>query len=137
MGKRTTEEQRERHRAYMKRWHAENPRTPAQAALQSAQISERRRVRKRTEPEYAAKLRQQVAESRVAVAHAARERVRRAVRVGRLVKPDSCNRCNTPGYIEASHQDYTHPLDVEWLCRPCHRREDERNPKGGHIRRSP
>jgi hypothetical protein len=56
-----------------------------------------------------------------------------ALRHKRLVRPDRCEKCGTkPEYtIEGHHEDYNKPLDVMWLCRPCHaRRHSERRDKG-------
>jgi len=50
--------------------------------------------------------------------------VRRGVAMGVLTKPDKCQRCGAGGRIEGSHSDYLKPLDVEWLCVPCHRTKD-------------
>jgi len=50
--------------------------------------------------------------------------VRGAVFRGTLDKPESCLRCGASGVrIEGHHHDYSKPLDVEWLCRPCHAAE--------------
>lgn len=49
-----------------------------------------------------------------------------ALRSGRLVRPDECGRCFTSCKPEASHTDYSKPLDVEWLCSPCHRDKDRK-----------
>jgi hypothetical protein len=59
--------------------------------------------------------------------HRARNRVYQAIKDGRLVRPDTCEHCGATGVpIEASHDEYTYDkaLDVEWLCRSCHRRKD-------------
>lgn len=56
--------------------------------------------------------------------NAAHCRVYRAVRNGTLVRPDRCERCDKECKPEASHDDYAKPLEVEWLCRPCHVRKD-------------
>jgi ribosome-binding protein aMBF1 (putative translation factor) len=58
----------------------------------------------------------------------ARQLVQRAVKTGRLVRPDACERCGTEGWVEAHHPDYTKPLDVEWLCGDCHRSEHQAPP---------
>jgi hypothetical protein len=51
----------------------------------------------------------------------ARGKVAAEVKAGRLV-PLPCTRCSaTP--TEAHHPDYSKPLDVIWLCRPCHLQE--------------
>lgn len=44
-----------------------------------------------------------------------------ALRMERIQRPVACQRCgNVPKRIEAHHADYSKPLDVEWLCKPCH-----------------
>ena len=54
-------------------------------------------------------LRRQVAHSSVA----------RAVRNGRLVRQPCC-RCGEAKTV-AHHEDYDKPLEVVWLCQPCHK----------------
>jgi hypothetical protein len=54
----------------------------------------------------------------------ARNVVQRAIKAGRLTRPDACQRCGTACKPEASHDDYDQPLLVEWLCRPCHAKKD-------------
>ncbi len=47
--------------------------------------------------------------------------VRTALRKGTIVKPELCSRCgNKAKRLEAHHHDYSKPLEVEWLCTPCH-----------------
>ena len=46
--------------------------------------------------------------------------VNNAVRDGRLFKPDNCERCNSDGLLHGHHHDYSKPLEVEWICVPCH-----------------
>lgn len=50
----------------------------------------------------------------------ARQAVYRAIREGKMTRPDSCSQCAVVGKIEADHSDYSRPLDVRWLCKPCH-----------------
>jgi hypothetical protein len=57
------------------------------------------------------KRRQQAAHSAVAAALVS----------GALIKSMHCERCPTVAEnTVAHHHDYDKPLDVEWLCRPCH-----------------
>ena len=58
----------------------------------------------------------------------ARNRLQREIRLGRIVRPDSCSKCGGRGRrIEAHHADYSKPFEVQWLCSVCH----------GAIRRIP
>jgi hypothetical protein len=41
-----------------------------------------------------------------------------ALRAG-MLKKQPCRKCRAPK-AQAHHPDYTKPLDVDWLCRPCH-----------------
>jgi hypothetical protein len=59
--------------------------------------------------------------------HKARNAAKNAVRDGVLRKPDLCEDCGVQfsrNELHAHHDDYNKPLDVRWLCRPCH---DERH----------
>ncbi len=56
--------------------------------------------------------------------------VRRAIDEGKLIRPLKCQRCGTSdSIIEAHHwRGYSdeHILDVQWLCRSCHRMADRK-----------
>lgn len=52
----------------------------------------------------------------------ARNAVKTAVKNGSLKKPSECQGCGRKSYrIEGHHPDYSRPLDVQWLCAPCHK----------------
>lgn len=54
----------------------------------------------------------------------AREAVKYALRVGKLVRPSTCSRCERADVpIQAHHPDYTRRLDVVWICKWCHEAE--------------
>lgn len=53
----------------------------------------------------------------------ARSKTRRAIDRGELNRPDRCERCGEAGPVQAHHDDYANPLDVEFLCASCHGRE--------------
>ena len=42
------------------------------------------------------------------------------MRAGRLIRPDNCSRCDEERKVIAHHEDYSKPLEVQWLCRSCH-----------------
>lgn len=52
----------------------------------------------------------------------ARQRVYDAIKRGSLVR-GACEKCATTQGVTAHHEDYSKPLEVRWLCRPCHGRE--------------
>lgn len=71
---------------------------------------------------------------RARVAGHAHNVVRRAILRGDINKPTTCEQCSATNVaIEASHSDYSQPLNVRWLCRSCHRREDARDPKTKEV----
>ena len=51
--------------------------------------------------------------------YAARTAVGNAVRDKRLIKKP-CERCGAEN-VHGHHEDYSKPLDVIWLCPPCHK----------------
>src|SRR3990167_9497457 len=51
----------------------------------------------------------------------ARSLAQAAVRKGVLVR-EACERCGDRK-SHAHHDDYARPLDVRWLCDPCHKKE--------------
>jgi hypothetical protein len=61
---------------------------------------------------------------------AAQLRLKKAVSLGRILKPVACSRCGDANRrIEAHHEDYRRPLDVAWLCKPCHVKADRERRK--------
>lgn len=48
----------------------------------------------------------------------------RAILAGTVVKPELCQGCNKAKPLQGHHEDYTQPLEVEWLCKDCHEVRD-------------
>ena len=53
-------------------------------------------------------------------AYRANYQLNNAVKLGKIIRPDSCEVCETPGAVQGHHSDYSKPLEVRWLCRSCH-----------------
>ncbi len=68
---------------------------------------ERKRDRaRRAAPDYPAKCK-------------ARRAVAAAIRRGVLRMPEACEKCGTPGKVQAHHWDLGNPVAVRWLCKAC------------------
>lgn len=50
----------------------------------------------------------------------ANQRLNYELSKGRVSRPNHCERCGGAGPLDGHHEDYSRPLDVNWLCRRCH-----------------
>jgi len=54
----------------------------------------------------------------------ARSLVSQAVKEKIVIRQTWCSSCgeepDDPSTIEAHHEDYDSPLEITWLCKPCH-----------------
>ena len=50
----------------------------------------------------------------------ARTMVSNSVRDGKLKRGEICESCGGSGGLHGHHDDYAKPLEVRWLCCPCH-----------------
>lgn len=51
---------------------------------------------------------------------AAHNAVSRAIRAGKIIRPEKCDRCDTTYNIQAHHDDHSRYFDIMWLCQSCH-----------------
>ena len=79
----------------------------------------------RVKPEYATEWEANFPNKRKAITA-----VGNAVRDGKLDKPVLCQYCGTYGKLHGHHCDYSKPLDVQWLCVPCHKQWHITNGEG-------
>lgn len=93
------------------------------------EIIERVREYAKSHPEVAKK---HGAKQRAAVTKEERKAwrmVNAAVKKGTLAKPGRCEGCERAAHLHAHHyKGYDHPMEVVWLCVPCHHAAHERGP---------
>lgn len=87
---------------------------------------------KKAHPEYAAKMaeiwRERNPERALLIKRVARS-VYKAIKSGKLTRPDRCQECGKECRPDAAHADYNNRFDVRWLCKSCHSKWDYREPK--------
>lgn len=53
-----------------------------------------------------------------------------------LIKPQPCEQCGTEERVEMHHKNYDKPLEISWLCRPCHMNLHSKKCHGRRVRGS-
>lgn len=51
----------------------------------------------------------------------ARSKLSNAIRDGKILRPNKCDRCGKKCTPDGHHWNYAYPLNVIWLCRSCHK----------------
>lgn len=54
--------------------------------------------------------------------HSMRNKVCRALKMGKLIKASECSLCGVQEKLQAHHKDYSNALSVIWVCIPCHKK---------------
>lgn len=52
--------------------------------------------------------------------HKARNKIQKALKSGKLIRPKYCSSCRSEVFVEAHHKDYSKPFEIDWLCKQCH-----------------
>ena len=146
---------REKRNAYMREWNRRNKeRVNAEKKkryiLNKKRLNAAQRERYATDPEYRARIASQNKKTyetdktpafnrakkwtakdpeRTRVIKRVGMNVAYAVKTGKLTKPTKCEQCGSEKRITAAHESYDRPLDVRWLCWPCHVKWDHEKPK--------
>ena len=63
--------------------------------------------------------------------------VAKALKDGKITRPNVCSWCGAEGYVIAHHRSYRRVLDIEWVCDRCHKNHHvaENGKKGGRPKR--
>jgi len=57
----------------------------------------------------------------------ARAKAQRAMNSGKILQPDDCEDCGKSSQVLVKHhENYRKPLEVVWLCEPCHNKRHGR-----------
>ena len=65
-----------------------------------------------------------------------RELTVKAIRLGIINRPLKCQHCGERLRVDAHHESYNQPLEVQWLCRGCHKLADKaRETRLGIVRK--
>ena len=62
----------------------------------------------------------------------ARQAIQRAIKSGKMTRPDTCSVCGVPCEPVGHHRDYSKPLEVIWVCGICHSAEHKITGKDKH-----
>ena len=97
------------HRAQTKAWRKKNPEMAREGYRRYGR--KHPEVRQKNAKEYTIKN---------PLAAKARQDVRHARDAGILIKPERCEECDQKRKLVAHHEDHEKPLEVLWVCYPCH-----------------
>ncbi len=103
------------HAEYAREWHRNRRKNPELAKQDRAKrrARDRKNRDKRTAYKRAHNLRHPDRAK-------ARNRITSLLSMGKITKPTACEKCNKTRPVECHHPDYSEPLNIIWVCKPCH-----------------
>lgn len=72
----------------------------------------------------------QLYKARFPAKYKAKTMINNFIRDGKIKRGEFCQVCGSDWKIEGHHCDYSKPLDVMWLCSPCHKQWHANNGEG-------
>lgn len=66
----------------------------------------------------------------------AREMLHTQVKLGKIIPYEFCQICNEKTKLQGHHTDYSKPLEVIWLCIPCHKKQHYKYKENQDVKRS-
>jgi hypothetical protein len=108
--------------ARTRQWYAENPERVRRWHLENPErLREHRKTWLKKNPEFRSQ-----ANKRYRTKHPQKIKAHMvlnyAVTSGKIIRPETCISCGAGGRIEGHHPDYSKPLEVIWVCVPCHKK---------------
>lgn len=96
-------------------------------SMQKYRESDPQKYREHCNKAYAKKREERIAKTLAArmfnpLKHKARTIIYNAVLSGKVERSEICENCDRERFTQAHHHNYHKPLDVNWLCPPCHSR---------------
>jgi hypothetical protein len=104
-----TPEFREKNKVKCREYRRNNP---EQASLHSLRWAQNNREKRKA---YQKKWRKSNLKQKAANSY-----LQQRIKKGLMERGSVCEDCNNQGKMEAHHNDYAKPLEVNWLCRRCH-----------------
>jgi predicted Zn-ribbon and HTH transcriptional regulator len=59
-----------------------------------------------------------------------RAETQKLIRAGKIIRPETCEQCGGKFILHCHHNDYEDPMDVSFLCSPCHYKKHSGERKG-------
>jgi hypothetical protein len=130
-------ENREKCAENLRKWREKNPEKSKEYSKKDREINKEKIIARRSRPEAREKINVLIKKWQEANPERVRENNRRwkranrdtenarslvakAIRRGKIMRPNRCEKCKKECTPDGHHLDYSKPLEVQWLCKICH-----------------